>query len=85
MRTIRFYKKGDHITDPVTIGEFVKIRHGRDSYTTLVCPEAPDNGCEGCVFCDCSRCDVPDTEYGVFICADAKAVFKDINAVVEDI
>lgn len=85
MRTIRFYKEGVHITDPVKIGEVIKIRHGRDSYTTVVCPEDSVDSCEGCVFWEHEVCNVPETGHGDYICADAKAVFKDLNAVVEDI
>lgn len=85
MRTIRFYKNRDHITDPVKIGDVIKIRHGLSSYTTVVCREDPGDNCAGCVFWDRTICNVPYTEHGDFICADAKAVFKAIDSVLEDL
>ena len=85
MRTIRFYKKGSHITDPVKIGDIIKIRHGRNSYTTVVCPEDSVDACEGCVLWEYEECNVPYAVNGACICSNANAVFKDINSVVEDI
>lgn len=84
MRTILFKKKGWHWTDPVTVGDIIRIRKGNKWYTAIVANEVEPESCEGCLFYDYDDCNAPIVPGSAStLCSNAGCVFKDLNKVME--
>lgn len=85
MRTITF-KKERGSTDPVNVGDILRIRKGNKWYTVIAVNEAESSSCEECLFYDGSHCNAPYAGNNpITICSKAKCVFKDLNKVMENL
>lgn len=86
MRTILFKKAGLHRTDPVNVGDILRIRRGNKWYTVIVANEVESSSCEGCLFDDYDDCNVPDVKYSTStLCRKARCIFEDLNKVMENL
>ena len=84
MRTIAFKQEGNS-TDPVNLGDILRIRRGNKWHTVIVANEDTD-GCEGCLFDGPVECYVPCVRGStVTLCLNARCVFKDLDKVLEDL
>lgn len=85
MRTITF-KEGKHFTDPVDVGDILRVRRGNKWYTVIAVNEFDFTSCEGCIFERYDNCNVPNVmPSAATLCSNAGCVFKDLNKVMEDL
>lgn len=85
MRTISF-NKASHSTDPVNVGDILRIRRGNKCHTVIVVNEVEVASCEGCIFAGAIECSVPDVRGSLdTLCCNAGCVFKDLNKVMESL
>lgn len=85
MRTIEF-KEERCSTDPVNVGDILRIRKGNKWYTVIAVNELDFTSCDGCLFDGHKECNAP-IAFGsaITICSKAGCVFKDLNKVMENL
>lgn len=87
MRTIVF-KREEYGTDPVRVGDILRIRRGNKWYTAIATNEEESSSCAGCLFYDDddNHCNVPLVRSSLLtICSKARCIFKDFDKVLEDL
>lgn len=86
MRTIIFTKE-DYLTDPVRVGDILRIRTGNKWSTVIAVNDGEPPSCEGCLFNQYDQCWVPRVNNSAVttLCVDARCIFKDINTIMENL
>ena len=86
MRTIIF-KQEKCFTDPVKVGDILKIRRGNKWNKVIAVNDGEPPSCEGCLFNQYSQCRVPHVKNPAYttLCVDDRCVFKDIYAIMENL
>lgn len=85
MRTIVFKEEMGY-TDPVAVGDIIRIHRGNKMHTVIAVNEVESVSCVGCLFHDDSPCYVPSvSKEPITICSKAKCIFKDLNKVMENL
>ena len=85
MRTIVF-KQGEYGTDPVNVGDILRIRRGNKWHTAIAVNEVELFACTGCLFAGPVECGVPTvTGSETTLCNNARCVFKELDEVLEDL
>lgn len=85
MRTIVFKKK-EYGTDPVGVGDILRIRRGNKWYTAIATSDMGTAECEGCLFDRYVTCNVPCVRGSTTtLCLNAGCIFKELSEVLENI
>ena len=85
MRTISF-KEEKYFTDPVDVGDILRVRRGNNWYTVISVNEVEPLSCTGCLFESSDTCNVPFVwGSGNALCCDTRCIFEDIGKMLEDL
>lgn len=85
MRIISF-KKEEHQTDPVSVGDIFRIRKGNKWHTVIAVNEEDYESCRGCLFEKYDACNVPNAEGSVdTLCCNTRCIFKSLDKALEEL